>query len=123
MTPDGPPSFVIRTEAQKAASENGYRLERGIEGGWLQYASTTARGSIWIAHISDNGPWLLSIGHSGVAAEMSDVVANPLQAGDEIEHPGISAISKPLTGIFAQPEISERVQPVIDGHDDNIAKL
>jgi hypothetical protein len=64
-----PPGFVVRTEAQKAAWENGYRVERGIEGGWLHYASTTAPGSIWIASVSGKGPWLLSVDHSGVAAE------------------------------------------------------
>ena len=36
---ENPPGFVVRTEAQKAAWDNGYRLERGIEGGWLRYAS------------------------------------------------------------------------------------
>jgi hypothetical protein len=65
-----PPSFIVRTEAQKAAWENGYRLERGLNNGWLQYASTTAPGSIWIAGVSDVGPWLLSLGHSGAVAEI-----------------------------------------------------
>jgi hypothetical protein len=41
-----PPGFVVRTEAQKAAWDNGYRLERGVEGGWLQYASTTVPGAV-----------------------------------------------------------------------------
>ena len=38
---EDPPGFVVRTEAQKAAWDNGYRLEHGVEGGWLHYASTT----------------------------------------------------------------------------------
>ena len=42
------PTFVVRTEAQKAASDNGYRIERGGERGWLGYASTTAPGAIWM---------------------------------------------------------------------------
>ena len=46
---EDPPGFVVRTEAQKAAWDNGYRLERGLEGGWLHYASTTAPGTVWIA--------------------------------------------------------------------------
>ncbi|HKN11237.1 MAG TPA: hypothetical protein VJ376_17410 [Pseudomonadota bacterium] len=33
IAPENPPGFVVRTEAQKAAWDNGYRLERGIEGG------------------------------------------------------------------------------------------
>lgn len=75
--PENPPGFVVRTEAQKAAWDNGYRLERGVEGGWLHYASTTAPGSIWIAAASDQGPWLLSLDHSGVVAEIGTLPASP----------------------------------------------
>lgn len=75
--PENPPGFVVRTEAQKAAWDNGYRLKGGIEGGWLRYGSTTAPGSIWIAGASDRGPWLLSIDHSGVAAEIGAMPASP----------------------------------------------
>jgi hypothetical protein len=71
IAPEDPPGFVVRTEAQKAAWDNGYRLERGMEGGWLHYASTTAPGGVWIGGASLHGPWLLSIEHSGVAAEIS----------------------------------------------------
>jgi HNH endonuclease len=39
----------------------------------LRYGSTTAPGSIWIASASPRGPWLLSIGHSGVALEIGPV--------------------------------------------------
>jgi hypothetical protein len=70
MPIEAPPGFVVRTEAQKAAWDNGYRLERGVEGGWLRYGSTTAPGSIWIAGNSKRGPWLLSLDHVGVAAEI-----------------------------------------------------
>jgi hypothetical protein len=73
---ESPPGFVVSTEAQKAAWENGYRLERGIENGWLQYASTTAPGSVWIAGASDHGPWLLSVDHSGVVAEVRTLPAS-----------------------------------------------
>jgi hypothetical protein len=75
---ENPPGFVVRTEAQKAASDNGYRLERGSEGGWLHYGSTTAPGAVWIAGASPRGPWLLSIGHSGVAAEIGTLPASPV---------------------------------------------
>jgi hypothetical protein len=74
---ENPPHFVVRTEAQKAAWDNGYRLERGIENGWLHYASTTAPGSIWIAGASGAGPWLLSLDHSGVAAEIDALPVSP----------------------------------------------
>jgi hypothetical protein len=37
IVPELPPGFVVRTEAQKAAWDNGFRLERGLEHGWLRY--------------------------------------------------------------------------------------
>ena len=76
--PENPPGFVVRTEAQKAAWDNGFRLERGVEGGWLRYDSTTAPGSIWIAGVSVRGPWLLSIDHSGVVAEIGPMSFTPV---------------------------------------------
>jgi HNH endonuclease len=76
--PEDPPGFVVRTEAQKAAWDNGFRLERGIEGGgWLHYGSTTAHGEIWIAGVSPLGPWFLSIDHAGVAEELTELPAAP----------------------------------------------
>jgi hypothetical protein len=75
---EDPPGFVVRIEAQKAASDNGYRHERGIESGWLRYGSTTAPGSIWIAGASEHGPWLLSLDHSGVAVEVGALQASPV---------------------------------------------
>jgi hypothetical protein len=74
---ENPPSFIVRTEAQKAAWDNGYRLERGVDGGWLHYASTTAPGSIWIAGVSEVGPWLVSLDHTGVAAEVGVLPVSP----------------------------------------------
>jgi hypothetical protein len=45
IVPEDPPGFVVRTEAQKAAWDNGFQIERGVEsGGWLRYGSTRARG-------------------------------------------------------------------------------
>src|SRR5712691_4729966 len=77
--PEDPPGFVVRTEAQKAAWDNGFRLERGIESGcWLRYGSTTARGEIWIAGVPPRGPWLLSIDHNGVAAELAALPPSPV---------------------------------------------
>ena len=77
IAPEDPPGFVVRTEAQKAAWDNGYRLERGVDSGWLHYASTTAPRSIWIAGASEKGPWLLSLDHSGVVAEIGALPASP----------------------------------------------
>lgn len=70
--PQDPPEFVIRELAEKAAADNGFRLRFGAEpGGWLRFASTTARGRVWIAGASPVGPWFLSLEHPGVAAEIS----------------------------------------------------
>jgi len=33
IAPEDPPGFVVRTEAQKAAWDNGFRLEQGVESG------------------------------------------------------------------------------------------
>ena len=70
ITPEDPPGFVIRTEAQKAAADNGFRLPRGVEKGWLRFASTTAQGDVWIAGVSPTGPWLLALDRAEVAAEI-----------------------------------------------------
>jgi len=75
---ENPPGSVVRIEAQKAATDHGFRLERGIENGWLHYGSTTARGSLWIASASSQGPWLISIDHSGVAAEIGELLPSPV---------------------------------------------
>lgn len=57
IAPEDSPGFVVRTEAQKAAFDNGFRLEQGIESGGLHCGSTTARGETWIAgcSIEDRG--------------------------------------------------------------------
>ena len=76
--PEDPPGFVVRTEAQKAAWDNGYRLDRGTEsGGWIHYGSTTAHGDIWIGGVPPRGPWFLSVDHPGVAAELRDLSMSP----------------------------------------------
>ena len=75
---EDPPGFVVRTEAQKAAWDNGFRLEQGVEDGWLHYASTTAPGSVWIAGASQRGPWLLSIDHLGASAELGGPTATSI---------------------------------------------
>ena len=81
ITPEIPPGFVVRTEAQKAAFDNGYRLERGSTTGWMRYGSTTAKGDIWIAAATNSGPWFLSLQHAEVAAEIglspSHMIAGP----------------------------------------------
>jgi hypothetical protein len=70
IRPEDPPGFVVRTELRKAASTEGFRLEQGVENGWLRFESTTARVTIWIAGASQNGPWLLSVDRSEIGAEI-----------------------------------------------------
>lgn len=70
ILPERPPGFVVRTEARKAAFDNGFRIENDGNDGWLAYRSTTAQGSIFIAGGGPSGPWLLALDHSGVIAEL-----------------------------------------------------
>lgn len=76
-----PPGFVLREEAHKAAYENGFRISLGVQDAWIGYRSTTARGEIWFARAAAQGTWLLSITHTGVAAELdmpvTDAIAGP----------------------------------------------
>jgi hypothetical protein len=135
IAPEDPPGFVVRTEAQNAAWDNGFRVERGIEsGGWLRYGSTTARGKIWIAGVSPRGPWLLSIDHPGVAAELATLQSSPLSgpglatfnfdsltalhaALDRVYKLGVSLPDAPLTRFRAQtaglPQTTEAERLVV----------
>lgn len=84
---ENPPSFVVREEAHKAAYENGFRIELGPRGGWLGYRSTTAHGDIWIGRVAGEGPWLLSITHAGIAAELG------IPPAEEVPAPGYARYS------------------------------
>jgi hypothetical protein len=90
---ESPPGFVVRTEAQKAAFERGFRIERGFEGPWIHYASTTAPTEIWIAGGGPAGPWFLAIDHRGVATEFGP--------GIQLPGPGVSRYVFPtLIGLY-----------------------
>lgn len=65
-----PLSFVIRTELQKAAFDNGFRIDLGANSGWLHYRSTTAQGDIWLSAASKEGPWFVAVGLAPIAAEL-----------------------------------------------------
>jgi hypothetical protein len=83
--PEDPPGFIVRTEAQKAAAANGFRLSQGNENGWLRFASTTAQVIVWIGAVSPSGPWLLSVDRAEVTAELgispAPAIASPGAAG------------------------------------------
>lgn len=66
---EAPQSFVTRQECEKVAFQNGYRRAHPEEGGWARFSSTTAQGSIWVAH-EPGGGWLLALDHAGVIAEL-----------------------------------------------------
>ena len=96
IPPEDPPGFIVRTEAHKAASANGFRLERGIKGGWLSFGSTTAQVGIWIAGVSKNGPWLLSVDRTEVCAECS------LSPTADWSGPGVATFAfDTLQGLYA----------------------
>ena len=77
LAPEDPPGFIVATTAQKAAADRGFRDERGVDGPWLRYASTTAPGEVWIAGWPPIGPWWLAVSHHGVAAELGPPTPQP----------------------------------------------
>lgn len=80
ISPQAPPSFVIRTELQKAAFDNGFRIDLGANSGWLHYRSTTAQGDIWLGAASKEGPWFVAVGLAPIAAELGlspEIAASP----------------------------------------------
>ncbi len=80
-TLESPPGFVVRTELEQAAFENGFRLPAGAEGGWLGWRSNTANGVLWLAGAGALGPWLVSTDHPGVAGRLgARLVAGALLA-------------------------------------------
>jgi hypothetical protein len=58
---EAPQSFVTRQECEKVAFDNGFRRVHGEVDGWRRYGSTTAQGSIWVAHGNDGTPLRLAI--------------------------------------------------------------
>jgi hypothetical protein len=48
-----------------------------MDGGWFYFASTAAPGAVWIAAAA-HGPWLLSIDHTGAAAELNALPDSPV---------------------------------------------
>jgi len=64
-----PPSTTIKIEAQKAAFDNGYRIEHGVQKGWLHYRSSSVPGEIAIGGESDSGPWHLKVSYDPVVRE------------------------------------------------------
>lgn len=67
---ESPQSFIVSTECQKAAEQNGFRRVLGEDDGWAAFGSTTAYGTIWLAASGAAGPWFLALEHAGVVEEL-----------------------------------------------------
>lgn len=79
-----PPGPIVRTEAQQAANENGFRLNERWQGPWGSWRSATAPATLWIAGAGHyNGPWYVATDHPGVIAECG-------LPSTEIEGPGLA---------------------------------
>ena len=70
MTVENPPGPIVRNEIQQAAHRNGWRIDDGLENGWVLRRSTSAPGRVGIAGAGPHGPWFLSVDHPGVAREL-----------------------------------------------------
>ena len=67
---ESPQSFVVSTECQKAAEQNGFRRVLCEDDGWAAFGSTTAYGTIWLGASGAAGPWFLALEHAGVVEEL-----------------------------------------------------
>ena len=65
-----PPGFVLKNDLLKAADDLGFRIDEGLHGAWHKRASTTARGSIFLAGEGSDGPWYLGIENEAIVAEI-----------------------------------------------------
>ena len=65
-----PPGFVLKNDLLKAADDLGFRIDEGLHGAWHRRASTTARGSIFLAGEGSDGPWYLGIENEAIVAEI-----------------------------------------------------
>ncbi|MBW7057827.1 HNH endonuclease [Paracoccus bogoriensis] len=67
---EAPQSFVVATECDKAARDNGFRRVLGEREGWAGFASTTVPGTVHLAAQGPGGPWYLALDHAGVIAAL-----------------------------------------------------
>lgn len=98
-----PPGFIVRTNAQKAAADNGYRLPAPpdpAEPGWLRYASTTAAGTLRLAAATPSGPWFLALDHPGVIAELPPPDPIPGPGDARWRFPTLSALYPTLSEVY-----------------------
>ena len=79
MNPASPPGFLIETEATRAAHRMGWRIPGAVQGAWLPFTSHTISGTLYLAAVASDGPWILAL---------SDPAQLPVQPSD-IEGPGV----------------------------------
>ena len=106
MTPQDPAGFIIETEATKAAFQNGYQMAQGWTAGWGRFASPTAPGTIYLAAVTPNGPWLLSLDHPTAA----EVLTLP-----PLTHPS------PGVATFSVPTLTALHQAISQTYDLSMA--
>ena len=74
---ENPPSFHVKTECDKAAFDNGFRIRDGWGAdGWGKFRSGTAKGAIWLAAGGMHGPWFLAVERPDVVAELDPPAAD-----------------------------------------------
>lgn len=73
--------FAVSSELQGAANGQGYRVAMGESNGWQFWQSASAPGEIALASAGKEGPWFLSVQHSGVARELKAEKAEPCARG------------------------------------------
>ena len=56
----------------------------------------------------------------GITAEARDIVANPLESGDNVQHAGGAGEGEIRAGLLREVGESEDVEAVVDGDDDDI---
>ena len=76
MTVEDPPGPIVRNDIQQAAHRNGWRIDDGVEDGWVLRRSASAPGRVAIAGAGPHGPWFLAVDHPGVAGELGAAVAD-----------------------------------------------
>jgi len=73
--------FALASELRDAANEHGFRIGPEQASGWVFFRSASAPGEIAVAAASNDGPFFLSITHSGVARELAAQPARPCAKG------------------------------------------
>ena len=73
--------FALASELRDAANEHGFRIGPEQASGWIFFRSASAPGEIAVAAAGNDGPFFLSITHSGVAREFNAEPARPCAKG------------------------------------------